>query len=144
MDEDWLCSEIVQNAGDAVIFADTGGIIQFWNDAAERVFGYEAAEANGESLDIIIPAQFQERHWAGFTDAMDRGSTQYAAGERLSVPAVRKDNERISVEFTVAMIRDTENQLTGVAAIVRDVTERWEEAQERNARIEELEAELDE
>lgn len=144
MDEDWLCSEIVQKAGDAVIFADSGGVIRLWNDAAERVFGYTAVEANGESLDIIIPEQFRERHWAGFTKAVDRGSTRYTAGERLSVPAVRKDNERISVEFTVAMVRGTDDQLTGVVAIVRDVTERWEEAQERKARIEELEAQLDE
>lgn len=143
MDDQCLCTNIVENAGDAVIFADTEGTIRFWNEAAERVFGYSTAEALGDSLDIIIPDKLTERHWAGYSQAMQRGHTAYEVGEVLAVPAVRKNDDRISVEFTVSLLQDAQDDIVGVAAIVRDVTDRWEKEQERKARIQELESQLD-
>lgn len=142
MDGTRLAERIVETAGDAVVFADTDGIVRLWNDGAEDVFGYREEEALGESLDLIIPERFRERHWEGFEDAMEAGETGYDRGELLSVPAVRADGERISVEFTVTLIEDAEGDLAGVAAIVRDVTERWEREREREARIEELQERL--
>ena len=56
---DQIARAILQSPADAVIAADRGGIIQFWNPGAERLFGYRAGEALGCSLDIIIPEALQ-------------------------------------------------------------------------------------
>lgn len=143
MDGEDLFREIVTKAGDAIIFADRDGRIQLWNQGAEDIFGYTENEALDESLDIIIPERFRDRHWEGYTNAMERGETTHDRGERLSVPAVRKDGERISVAFTVTLVPDTNDELVGIAAILRDVTDQWEAQQDRKERIEELEERID-
>lgn len=63
-------------------------------------------------------------------------------GETLSVPAVRADGARISVEFTVALVRDESGAVTGIAAIMREVTAAWEERRALARRVRELESEL--
>lgn len=143
MDEEDLFREIVTEAGDAIIFADRDGRIQLWNQGAEDIFGYTEKEALDESLDLIIPERLRDRHWKGYTKAMERGETTYDRGERLSVPAVRKDGERISVAFTVTLVSDTTDELAGIAAILRDVTDQWEAQQDRKERIEELEERIE-
>jgi PAS domain S-box-containing protein len=110
---------------DAVLVADREGAIRYWNAGAERVFGIPASEALARSLDLIIPERQRARHWEGWGRVVASGVTQY--GERLlSVPALRADGKRISVEFSVALIRDARGGVEGVAAVLRDVTERWE------------------
>lgn len=101
----------------------------------EEVFGYAGEEARGESLDIIVPERFREAHWEGYDEAMERGSSTYDRGERLSVPSTTKGGEQISIEFTVTLVRDGGGELSRVAAIVRDVTDRWEAEEERKQRI---------
>jgi PAS domain S-box-containing protein len=120
---------LVREAPDAIIYADSQGIIRFWNHAAERIFGFAEAEALGQSLDLIIPERLRARHWAGYTATMQSGTTRYGAGEILAVPAVRKDGRRISIEFTILPFRNEAGQITGIAAILRDVTARFEEMQ---------------
>jgi len=122
-----FCLTLVQEAPDAIIFADAEGIIRFWNRGAERIFGFAEAEALGKSLDIIIPDNLRARHWEGFTTTMRTGSTRYGAGEILAVPALRKDGRRISIEFTILPFRDDAAQIIGIAAMLRDVTARFEE-----------------
>lgn len=110
---------------DAVLVADRDGVIRFWNAGAERVFGIAASDALGKSLDLIIPERQRARHWEGYRKVVASGVTQY--GERLlAVPALRADGKRISVEFSVALLRDASGAVDGVAAVLRDVTERWE------------------
>jgi PAS domain S-box-containing protein len=58
---------------------------------------------------------------------MRTGKTRYAEGDVLAVPAVRKDGTRVSIEFTMFPYRDREGNLIGIAAILRDVTKRFEE-----------------
>lgn len=118
---------LAREAPDAIIYADTQGIIRFWNSAAERVFGFPEAEALGRSLDLIVPERLRARHWAGYAATMRSGSTRYGAGEILAVPATHKDGRRISIEFTILPFRDEAGQITGIAAILRDVTARFEE-----------------
>ena len=142
MDRTEIAAQIVENAGDAVVCADDEGKIVLWNAGAEDVFGYDASEAVGESLDLIVPERFRERHWEGYDAAMERGESTYGRGDLLSVPAVRADGERISIEFTVTMVRSGEGEVIGIGAIVRDVTDRWEEEQARADRIEALEARI--
>ncbi len=118
---------LAHDAPGAVVYADAHGLIRFWNNAAERVFGFSESEALGQPLDIIIPANLRARHWNGYAEAMRAGKTRYGAGDLLAVPALRKDGTRISVEFTILPIRDVSGKVTGITAILRDVTKRFRE-----------------
>jgi hypothetical protein len=68
---------------------------------------------------------------------MRTGRTRYGA-DVLRVPALRKDGQRISIAFTVALLQ-ADGRVTGIAAIVRDETSRWEEEQQMQRRLAELE-----
>jgi len=126
-DFDRFYPTLARDAPDAVIYAEGGGIIRFWNAGAERIFGFNPTEAIGKSLDIIIPESLRARHWAGFDETMRTGTTRYGAGDVLAVPALRKDGTRISIEFTVLPFHDETGHMNGIAAILRDVTKRFEE-----------------
>jgi PAS domain S-box-containing protein len=136
-----LSHQIVEHAPDAIIMADRDGTIRLWNGGARAVFGYSAEEAVGQSLDLIIPERLRDRHWNGFRKAMETGVTRYGR-ELLAVPAMRKDEGRISVEFSVALLRDPAGEVLGVAAIMRDVTQRWTQQKELRQRLAELEAQI--
>jgi PAS domain S-box-containing protein len=122
-----LADALLKTASDAIVATDRAGIINFWNPGAGRIFGFTADEAIGRSLDLIIPANLQARHWAGFNRVMETGESHYGHGDLLSVPALTKSGRRISVEFTIVVLKDEQNCPTGTAAILRDVTERFEE-----------------
>lgn len=137
----WLCQQIVDNTGDAIIFGDSEGMVRLWNVAAEKMFGFRAEEIVGKSMDLIIPENLRERHWEGYDQTMKTGKTQYSRS-LLAVPAIRKDGTRISVEFTIVLIRDDDGKLLGPAAILRDVTARWNQDKELRKRLAALEAEV--
>jgi PAS domain S-box-containing protein len=118
---------LVREAADAIVYADAEGRIRFWNRGAERIFGFGEAEALGQSLDIIIPPSLRQRHWTGYDETMRSGKTRYGAGDLLAVPALRKDGTRISIEFTILPFHDAAGQIAGIAAFLRDVTQRFEE-----------------
>lgn len=118
---------LAREAPDAIVYADAEGRIRFWNRGAEAIFGFTEAEALGRSLDIIVPERQRERHWAGYAATMQTGKTRYGAGELLAVPALRKDGSRISIEFTIVPFRNASGAMAGIAAIMRDVTRRFEE-----------------
>lgn len=133
------CDALLLAAGDAIIAAAPDGRILLWNPAAERLFGYTEAEALGQPLDLIVPERFRARHWEGYRRVMRTGSTQY--GSRvLRVPAERKDGQRISIAFTVALLFTPSREVKAIAAIVRDETERWQEERALRDRVAELEA----
>jgi PAS domain S-box-containing protein len=121
----WLYQQIVEQAQDAMIFADRDGVIRLWNAGAEAIFGYRADEAVGRTLDLIIPEHLRARHWAGYRQVMGTGVTRYGR-EVLAVPALRQDGTRLSLEFTIILVRDAAGDLLGPAAIIRDVTARWQ------------------
>jgi PAS domain S-box-containing protein len=129
---------LVRAAGDAIVVADSEGLIRLWNPAATRIFGFSPEEAVGQSLDLIIPERFRARHWAGYREVMRTGQTRYGA-DVLRVPALHKDGRRVSVAFTVALLTDPGGRVTGIAAIVRDETARWAEEQALRRRVAELE-----
>jgi PAS domain S-box-containing protein len=135
----WLCQQIVDHAQDAMIFADRDGVIRLWNAGAEAMFGYRAEEAVGRTLDLIIPAQLRARHWAGYRQVMATGITRYSR-EVLAVPALRKDGTRLSLEFTIILLRDAAGGLLGPAAIIREVTARWQRDKALKERLAVLEA----
>ena len=136
---DFICRRIVESAPDAIVFSDQDGIIRLWNAGAEAMFGYGAQEAVGKSLDIIVPEKMRERHWEGYFRVMKTGSTKYGK-DLLAVPGIRKDGSRVSLEFSVALIRDEDGVLMGVSAVLRDVTARWQKEKEMKERIAALEA----
>jgi PAS domain S-box-containing protein len=138
-DHDWLCRRIVENSPMAILFADAEGKIRLWNSGAESVFGYTEKEALGQSLDLIVPERQRQRHWEGWEKVMASGVTKYGR-DPLAVPAMRKDGSRISIEFNVVLVRADSGELAGVAAIVQDVTARWQKQKELNARLAALEA----
>ncbi|TXN62753.1 PAS domain S-box protein [Methylobacterium sp. WL18] len=129
----------VAAVGDAVVVADPDGAITVWNPAAERIFGFTAADALGQSLDLITPERHRRRHWDGYAKTMRTGITRYGA-ETLRVPAIHKDGHQLSIAFTVGMIRDATDQVTGIVAVIRDETERWTEEKRLRQRVAELEA----
>ncbi len=138
-DHDWLCRRIVENSPMAIMFADREGKIRLWNSGAETIFGYTAKEALGQSLDLIVPERQRQRHWEGWEKVMASGVTKYGR-DPLAVPAMRKDGSRISIEFNVVLVRADGGELAGVAAMVLDVTARWQKQKELNARLAALEA----
>lgn len=141
LDPDWLCRRLVEDSLDAVIFGDREGIIRLWNQGAEAIFGFPAAEALGRSLDIIIPENLRARHNEGYRRVMESGSTKYAQ-DLLAVPALHRDGSRISVEFTIVPVKGEKGEILGVGAIIREVTARWQREKEMRARLAALEAEL--
>jgi PAS domain S-box-containing protein len=135
---DRLYRKIVENARDAVITSDREGLIRLWNTGAEQMFGYSKSEALGQSLDIIIPESLRSRHWESYHKVMEAGTSRYES-DLLAVPALRKDGSRISVEFTLVPIQDETGRLEGIAAILRDVTERWNRDKATRQRLAQLE-----
>jgi PAS domain S-box-containing protein len=124
---DGLADAILTMESDAVIATDRAGMVNFWNPGATRIFGFTADEAIGQSLDLIIPPNLRARHWDGFNRVMTTGESHYGHGDLLSVPAQTKSGQRISVEFTIAMLKDGDGRPTGTVAILRDVSRRFEE-----------------
>ena len=138
-DHGWLYQRIVEDSPIAILYADRDGKIRFWNAGAEATFGYTAKEALGQSLDLIVPERQRSRHWEGWARVMSSGVTKYGR-DPLAVPATRKDGSRISIEFNIVLLRAPTGELLGAAAMVQDVTARWQQQKEMNARLAALEA----
>ncbi len=130
--------QLIEAIGDAVILADAQGTIVFWNPAAERIFGFTRSEAVGRSLDLIIPERLQQRHWEGYQKTMETGHTRYG-NDLLRVPAVHKDGRALSIAFTVALLYSEERKVAGIAAVIRDETQRFQEERMLRKRLAELE-----
>lgn len=141
MDLSHLAARIVEGSPDAIVFCDREGVIRLWSRGAEEMFGFAAAEAMGRSLDLIIPERLRARHWEGWKRVMETGVTRYGK-EVLAVPAARKDGSGLSIEFTIQLVRDDEGAIAGPAAIIRDVTARFQRDKELRLRVKELERKL--
>jgi PAS domain S-box-containing protein len=133
--------QIVDGAAEAIVVADPSGMIRYWNGGAEAIFGHAAAEAIGQSLDLIIPEAQRGRHWDGYRHVMETGTTRYSDA-LLAVPALHRDGRRLSIEFHVTLLRAPNGAPSGIAAIIRDVTERWLEVRALRRRLRDLEDEL--
>jgi len=110
---------IVQSSDDAIVAKTLDGVITSWNQGAERLFGYTAAEAIGQSIFLIIPPDRNaEEH-----DVLAR----LRRGERIDhFETVRqtKDGRRIPISLTVSPIRDERGTIIGASKVARDISER--------------------
>lgn len=136
--EDQLAKALLSARSDAIVAADRDGVIRFWNPGAERIFGHASTEAIGRSLDLIIPERLRRRHWDGFRETVATGRSRYGEGDLLSVPALRKDGATISVEFTIVPLKTETGAMTGMVAIMRDVTRRFEEMRQLKRKLAEF------
>jgi len=134
-------NQLVAAVADAVVVTDASGAIALWNAAAERMFGFAASEALGQSLDLIIPERLRQRHWEGFHRTMLTGQTKYGT-DLLRVPAMDKGGRTLSIAFTVALLPAPDGQPTAIAAVIRDETARFSEERALRKRLAELEAQL--
>jgi two-component system, chemotaxis family, CheB/CheR fusion protein len=110
---------IVESSDDAIVSKTLDGVIQSWNSAAARIFGYTAQEAIGQRITLIIPSDLQgeEREIIA----------QLRAGKRIEhfdTTRQTKDGRRIPVSLTISPIHDDDGRVVGVSKIARDITER--------------------
>jgi PAS domain S-box-containing protein len=112
---------IVESSDDAIISKDLDGVIQTWNAAAERLFGYTAEEAVGQPVTMLIPAELEGEE-PGILARLRRG-------ERIDhYETVRrhKDGSLLDISLTVSPMRDAWGRVVGASKIARDITERKE------------------
>ena len=138
-DNGWLYQRIVEDSPIAMLYADREGKIRFWNRRAEAMFGYSPEEALGQSLDLIVPEKQRPRHWEGWHKVMATGVTKYGS-DALAVPALKKDGSRMSIEFYIILLRGSNGEVAGAAAMILDVTARFQQQKELRARLAALEA----
>ena len=98
-----------------MVLVDLNGVIRLWSDGAERMFGYAAPEAVGQTLDLIVPPEYREAHWNGFRRAIASG---YASveGQATPFPARHATGEVIPRPGRLTLIRRPQGQV--VAAVV--------------------------
>jgi PAS domain S-box-containing protein len=112
-------AKVVESSDDAIVSKDLNSIITSWNPAAERIFGYTAAEAIGKSIRMIIPDELQ-----GEEDVV---LGKIKRGERVDhyeTVRQRKNGSRIHVSLTVSPILNEAGEVIGASKIARDVSER--------------------
>ena len=141
MNRSQLSEQIFEQAPDAILYADRDGIIRLWNPAAERIFGFSATDAIGQSLDLIIPDRHRQRHWDGYHQTMATGITKYGT-KMLTVPALHQGGQQLTTEFSIVMLKDAEGRPQGVAAIMRDISARRAEEKVLRDRLAGLEAQV--
>ena len=101
---------------DVIVMTNTAGVITFWSRGAEAAFGHAATAAVGQSLDLIVPAQYQKDHWTGFRRAMAAGSAAIE-GRATPFPIRRADGVVESVLGRITLVRNAGGELIGAMAV---------------------------
>jgi PAS domain S-box-containing protein len=110
---------IVDQAPDAIIFADREGVVQVWNNAAAALFGFPPDEVLGRTLDVIIPEHLRAAHWKGFARAVATGHTNH--GRRaLKTRATHRSGKTLYVSLAFSVVTDREGQVIGAMATARE------------------------
>src|SRR2546427_10734568 len=93
---------VLQSALDAVIVADSRGIIMSWNKGAQSIFGYEEEEIVGQALTTLMPARYREAHEQGLARLRGTGDTR-VIGKLLELHGLRKDCGEFALELSLAL-----------------------------------------
>ncbi len=108
----------VEQAPDAIIFADREGVIRIWNARAEALFGYAPGEAIGKTLDLIIPEHLRAAHWRGYHQAIAAGHTRLGDKAMLT-RATHKDGSQLYVELAFCVVGHPSLGTLGALATAR-------------------------
>ena len=114
-----LLASIVDSSDDAILSKTLDGVITTWNKAAERIYGYQAAEIIGRSVSLLIPPDRPDE----MAEILDR----IRIGDRVDhyeTTRRRKDGATIAISLTVSPIHDADGRVVGASSIARDITER--------------------
>jgi PAS domain S-box-containing protein len=110
---------IVESSDDAIISKDLNGVVTSWNRAAERTFGYSAAEMIGRSITVLIPADR--------LDEEDRVLSRIRRGDSVDhyeTLRQRKDGTLVPISLTISPIRAPDGMIVGASKIARDISDR--------------------
>ena len=118
---------ITQSATDAIISIDSQGFIIFWNEGAERAFGYKEQEILKKNVSILMPIRYQEAHKAGLNRFL-KTQEAHLIGKTVEVHGIRKDGTEFPIEVSLANWQHEEKQF--FTAILRDISERKKNEQE--------------
>jgi PAS domain S-box-containing protein len=133
--EEYL-SSVLQSSADAILSLDTGGLIQSWNEGAQRIFGYSADEIVGKSISILVPP---ERLASGELEQLHRRVMETGVARNVATRRLHKDGRVLSVNLTRTLLRDEKGEIVGSSSVVKDVTEQ-QELQRKVAESEKLAA----
>jgi PAS domain S-box-containing protein len=100
----------------ALVLAEPSGVIRVWNPGAEALFGHRAADAIGQTLDLIVPPEFRERHWAGFKAAMAAGDGKIDRAA-ANLPALHRDGTVMRVAVRLLVLHDARDRVAGALAV---------------------------
>jgi PAS domain S-box-containing protein len=125
-------ADMVESSDDAILTGDINGIVTSWNQGAERLYGYTAAEAIGMPVDVLGPPERPDEIPGITRKVMQGESIQHHTSERI-----RKDGTRIAVDISLSPIRNERGEVIGASSIAHDITgqRRSEEALRRNEKL---------
>ena len=104
--------------GPPTVCVDRQGIIEVWDAESEKLFGYTADEAIGQSLNLIVPTNLRARHWAGFHQFVRTGRSYMP--DITNTTGVAKGGRLIRLAISVEVIRDDSGEIIGVAATIKE------------------------
>jgi PAS domain S-box-containing protein len=114
-----LLAAIVESSDDAIVSKDLTGTITSWNQGAERIFGYTAAEAVGQPITVIIPPDRLEEE-PKILDRLKRGERV----DHFETIRMRKDRSLLHVSLTISPVKDAQGRIVGASKVARDVTDK--------------------
>jgi PAS domain S-box-containing protein len=130
-----LLAAIVASSSDAIISKTLDGVITSWNKGAERLFGWKADEAIGQSIHLIIPPEWRDQE-RDILERLRRGQRI----EHVDVERMRKDGSRLHLSVTISPVYDRHGHTIGASKTARDITDRkaWEEGLVRSTAAQRL------
>jgi PAS domain S-box-containing protein len=100
----------------ALVFAEPSGVVRIWSSGAESLFGHSAVEAIGQTLDLIVPPEYRERHWAGFRAAMGAGDGKIDRAS-ANIPVLHRDGTILRVAVRLLVVYDGRDRVAGAMAV---------------------------
>ena len=105
----------------AVIVADRDGVIREWNEVAEHIFGYSAADAIGQTIDLVVPPEERADHWRNYRRVMATNIMNYTPDHILDVEGIRRDGRRVQLDAMLTAIRNSSGIISAITAVMRQV-----------------------
>lgn len=102
----------------AAIVANRDGVIQEWNRAAEVIFGYSAAEAIGQSIQIVVPEEERADHWRGYHRVFAANRMNYSPDHILDIEGIRRDGSRVPLDAMLQPVYDGSGRIVAITALV--------------------------